>query len=102
MVHWFGQSDLVASGSRTEVEARLLPFTFEAGLLGVADIADAVGCLMFGSAWWIRGVRVSEGFPKPRPRRPGGRTLRRRGASDLSTATYRTAATINTGRDRRG
>ena len=50
VVHWFGQSDLVASGSRTGVEARLLPFTFEAGLLGVADIADAVGCLMFGSA----------------------------------------------------
>ena len=30
-VRWFGQSDLVASGSRTKVEARLLPFTFEAG-----------------------------------------------------------------------
>lgn len=41
VVHWFGQTDLVASGSRTEVEARLLPFAFEAGLLGVADIADA-------------------------------------------------------------
>src|SRR5690349_17659684 len=61
-VRWFGQSDLVASGSRTEVEARLLPFTFEAGLLGVADIADAAGCLMFGSAWWLSGVRVSEGY----------------------------------------
>ena len=42
-VHWFGQSDLVASASRTEVEARLLPFAFEAGLLGVTDITDAVG-----------------------------------------------------------
>jgi acetyl esterase/lipase len=41
VVHWFGQSDLVASGSRTEVEARLLPFAFEAGLLGVADIGAA-------------------------------------------------------------
>ncbi len=61
-VRWFGQSDLVASGSRTKVEARLLPFTFEAGLLGVADIADAAGCLMFGSAWWLSGVRVLEGY----------------------------------------
>jgi acetyl esterase/lipase len=41
VVHWFGQSDLIASGSRTEVEARLLPFAFEAGLLGVDDVADA-------------------------------------------------------------
>jgi acetyl esterase/lipase len=41
VVHWFGQSDLVASASRTAVEARLLPFAFEAGLLGVADVADA-------------------------------------------------------------
>jgi acetyl esterase/lipase len=41
VVHWFGQSDLIASGSRTGVEARLLPFAFEAGLLGVADVADA-------------------------------------------------------------
>jgi transposase IS116/IS110/IS902 family protein/BD-FAE protein len=31
VVRWFGQSDLVASGSRTEVEARLLPFALEAG-----------------------------------------------------------------------
>jgi acetyl esterase/lipase len=43
VVHWFGQSDLVASGSRTEMEAHLLPFAFEAGLLDVADIADAAG-----------------------------------------------------------
>lgn len=41
VVHWFGQADLLASGSRTEAEAHLLPFAFEAGLLGVADIADA-------------------------------------------------------------
>jgi acetyl esterase/lipase len=41
VVHWFGQSDLIASGSRTGTEARLLPFAFEAGLLGVADLADA-------------------------------------------------------------
>jgi acetyl esterase/lipase len=37
-VHWFGQSDLLAAGSRTEVEARLLPFAFEAGLLGVMSV----------------------------------------------------------------
>jgi acetyl esterase/lipase len=43
VVHWFGQADLVASASRTEVEARLLPFAFEAGLLGVADVADVAG-----------------------------------------------------------
>lgn len=42
VVHWFGQSDLIASGSRSDVEASLLPFAFEAGLLGVPDIADAV------------------------------------------------------------
>jgi acetyl esterase/lipase len=41
VVHWFGQSDLVASASRTEVEARLLPFAFEASLLGVTDVAAA-------------------------------------------------------------
>ena len=41
VVHWFGQSDLIASGSRTDVEARLLPFAFEAGLLGVTNVADA-------------------------------------------------------------
>jgi acetyl esterase/lipase len=43
VVHWLGQSDLAASGSRTEVEARLLPFAFAAGLLGVADITDGGG-----------------------------------------------------------
>jgi acetyl esterase/lipase len=40
-VHWFGQVDLLASGSRTEVEARLLPFAFEAGLLGVDSAVEA-------------------------------------------------------------
>jgi acetyl esterase/lipase len=40
VVHWFGQSDLAASASRTKVEAQLLPFAFEAGLLGVTEIAD--------------------------------------------------------------
>ena len=40
VVHWFGQSDLIASGSRTAVEARLLPFRFEAGLLGVASVGE--------------------------------------------------------------
>jgi acetyl esterase/lipase len=41
VVHWFGQSDLLASGSRTDVEAHLLPFAFEAGLLGVAAVGTA-------------------------------------------------------------
>jgi acetyl esterase/lipase len=41
VVHWFGQSDLLASGSRTAAEARLLPFAFEAGVLGVEHVADA-------------------------------------------------------------
>jgi acetyl esterase/lipase len=41
VVHWFGQSDLMASGTRSETEHRLLPFAFEAGLLGVASVADA-------------------------------------------------------------
>jgi acetyl esterase/lipase len=41
VVHWFGQSDLLVSGSRTGTEARLLPFAFEAGLLGVASVAEA-------------------------------------------------------------
>jgi acetyl esterase/lipase len=41
VVHWFGQCDLLAAGSRTEVEARLLPFNFEAGLLGVHAVGDA-------------------------------------------------------------
>jgi acetyl esterase/lipase len=41
VVHWFGQCDLVASGSRTKVEARLLPFDFEAAFVGATAIADA-------------------------------------------------------------
>ena len=40
-VHWFGQCDLLASGSRTDVEAHLLPFAFEAGLLGVGAVVEA-------------------------------------------------------------
>jgi acetyl esterase/lipase len=40
VVHWFGQSDLVASGSRTEIESRLLPFNFEAGVLAAARLSD--------------------------------------------------------------
>jgi acetyl esterase/lipase len=39
-VHWFGQSDLLVSASRSEVEARLVPFAFEAGLLGVSAVSD--------------------------------------------------------------
>jgi acetyl esterase/lipase len=42
-VHWFGQADLLASGSRTDVEAHLLPFAFEAGLLGTNPVAGAAG-----------------------------------------------------------
>jgi acetyl esterase/lipase len=41
VVHWFGQSDLLVSGSRSDLEARLLPFAFEAGLLGVSSVAGA-------------------------------------------------------------
>jgi acetyl esterase/lipase len=40
-VHWFGQSDLLVSGSRSDLEARLLPFAFEAGLLGVGSVDEA-------------------------------------------------------------
>jgi acetyl esterase/lipase len=40
VIHWFGQSDLLASGSRTEIEARLLPFAFEAGLLGAHSVGE--------------------------------------------------------------
>jgi acetyl esterase/lipase len=42
-VHWFGPVDLVAMATRTEVENRLLPFAFEAGLLGVRAAAEAAG-----------------------------------------------------------
>jgi acetyl esterase/lipase len=41
VVHWFGQSDLLVAGSRTDIEARLLPFAFEAGLLGVSSVIEA-------------------------------------------------------------
>ncbi|HWU57809.1 MAG TPA: alpha/beta hydrolase [Microbacteriaceae bacterium] len=37
VVHWFGQTDLAASAHRTPIEAKLLPFAFEAGLLGTTD-----------------------------------------------------------------
>lgn len=40
VVHWFGQSDLVVAGSRSDAEAHLLPFRFEADLLGVRDVAE--------------------------------------------------------------
>ncbi|MFJ9030435.1 alpha/beta hydrolase fold domain-containing protein [Streptomyces sp. NPDC102274] len=36
-VHWFGQSDLAASAARTAIEAKLLPFLFEADLLATDD-----------------------------------------------------------------
>lgn len=39
VVHWFGQSDLAVSASRSAVETRLLPFTFEADFLGTSDPA---------------------------------------------------------------
>jgi acetyl esterase/lipase len=41
VVHWFGQCDLLASGSRSDIEARLVPFAFEAGLLGVSSLVEA-------------------------------------------------------------
>jgi hypothetical protein len=69
VVHWFGQSDLIASGSRTDVEARLLPFAFEAGLLGVTNVADATGkARELSLLSWVSAGRA----PVPdRPRRPG-------------------------------
>jgi acetyl esterase/lipase len=42
VVHWFGQCDLLASGSRSRTEYRLLPFAFEAGVLGVGSLVEAV------------------------------------------------------------
>lgn len=42
VVHWFGQADLEASAARSELEARLLPFRFEADLLGTTDPAELV------------------------------------------------------------
>jgi acetyl esterase/lipase len=40
VVHWFGQADLLACASRTEIEARLLPFGFEVELLGVDSVVE--------------------------------------------------------------
>lgn len=40
VVHWFGQADLAATAARSPVEAQLLPFHFEADLLGTADPAE--------------------------------------------------------------
>jgi acetyl esterase/lipase len=40
VVHWFGQTDLAASAARSELEARLVPFLFEADLLGTNDPAQ--------------------------------------------------------------
>lgn len=40
VVHWFGPADLETSAARSDLEARLLPFRFEADLLGVADPAE--------------------------------------------------------------
>ncbi|WP_112239983.1 alpha/beta hydrolase [Kribbella monticola] len=37
VVHWFGQVDLEASAARSPLEAKLLPFRFEADLLGIDD-----------------------------------------------------------------
>jgi acetyl esterase/lipase len=42
VVHWFGQVDLAAAASRTAIEARLLPYHFEADLLGAGGPAEAV------------------------------------------------------------
>lgn len=41
VVAWFGQSDLLASTSRSWLEAEIVPFNFEAGLLGVESVAAA-------------------------------------------------------------
>lgn len=43
VVHWFGQADLVASAARSALETRLLPFAFEADLLGTGDTAELAG-----------------------------------------------------------
>jgi acetyl esterase/lipase len=40
VVHWFGQVDLEASAARSQLEAKLLPFRFEADLLGIDDPAE--------------------------------------------------------------
>ncbi|MBM9435849.1 alpha/beta hydrolase [Actinacidiphila bryophytorum] len=43
VVHWFGQADLAATAGRSAVEARLLPFHFEADLLGAGGAGGAGG-----------------------------------------------------------
>lgn len=40
VVHWFGPADLESSAARSELEARLVPFRFEADLLGISDPAE--------------------------------------------------------------
>jgi acetyl esterase/lipase len=40
VVHWFGPADLVATAGCSDLEERLLPFRFEADLLGATDRAD--------------------------------------------------------------
>ncbi|MEW1568408.1 MULTISPECIES: alpha/beta hydrolase [unclassified Streptomyces] len=40
VVHWFGQADLAASAFRSDLEGRLVPFHFEADLLGTSDPAE--------------------------------------------------------------
>jgi acetyl esterase/lipase len=40
VVAWFGSSDLLAAASRSWLEAKLLPFDFEAALLGLESNAD--------------------------------------------------------------
>jgi acetyl esterase/lipase len=40
VVHWFGAADLASSAARSELEARLIPFRFEADLLGTSDPAE--------------------------------------------------------------
>ena len=42
VVHWFGAADLASSAARSELEARLIPFRFEADLLGASDPAELI------------------------------------------------------------
>ncbi|MFC4117321.1 alpha/beta hydrolase [Nonomuraea zeae] len=42
VVHWFGQSDLLANSRRTWLEKEILNPPFEGPLLGLADVADDV------------------------------------------------------------
>ncbi|MFC8571600.1 alpha/beta hydrolase fold domain-containing protein [Streptomyces sp. NPDC057245] len=59
VVHWFGQTDLVASASRSELERRLLPFHFEADLLGTTEEE----LLAERARRWSLLSRVSAGAP---------------------------------------